>query len=527
MPRNSGDNKHPPLKVWRLALPAWAASLHRLLEPPRAVGPETPPRFWGTNLLPARLADPLNYLITGTIGSAKTIHMLLWLRLVLDTLVPGSNQRMVAYDPKNTLIKYLHAMGVNVPVKVILPSDVRSVRLALQKMITSMADAIQFAAAVVPPQPGENNPFFTNASRSLFSGVMQSLILSGGYWDLRDVILILEDEEYLTRVLGRFPQTASKLRLLAHEEVWRNIQATLEEKLGELKIVAAFWDRAHDELSLDDFLDSEEILVLGQDKRIDVVLSACYRLFFKRMGELILAREESKDRRIFLCLDEFPRVCGDEPIPGFEDLLSEGRDRGVVALIVFQHIQQLRLRYKDRADALVSYFRNCAYFAAGEESHAEWCSKHCGDERKREWDTTEGIGTNESVTWGGNNGSRTSGTSWNFSHTARIIDRRILPASEFLALPLPSKESGVKGYYRSPVIGLWESTIPGDWIDRTLPKKPSPDVPGYLPRPDSQQLLRPFGPNDLARLGLKDKPPDALPSTVPVEPDDIEFDSDA
>lgn len=518
MDKSSGESeKRKDLAVWGLRLPRWVAwCLHALQ--PRIYPPFSPeelaPRFWGGLMMPARIADPLNYLITGTIGSAKTIHLLLWLRCVVPGIKVGTNQRMVAYDPKNGILKDIHGLGVHVPVKILLPSDIRSVRLALDSMIVSMADAIQFAEAMVPPQAGEKSPFYTNACRSLLAGVMQGLILENRKWDLRDVLLILEDERYLKDVLGRSPQTRSKLRLLAQSEVWMNLQATMEEKFGELRIVAAYWSKAYEELSLDEFLRSEQILVLGKDQRIDRALGVAYQVFFKRLSELILALPKDSRRRIYLTLDEFPRICGDNPVPGFEDLLAEGRDRGVVTLIVFQHIGQIRLRYKDRTDALISYFRNQAFFATSDQVQAEWCAKQCGEERKREWEHSESIGTSQSASFGAGGGSGSVGSSWTYSISARIVDRMILLASTFLDMPLPSKEKGVKGYYRSAAIGLFESVIPGDWIARNLPTH-SPRMEGYVRRPDSHQLLEPFGPDDLQRLGLLSSP--ALGASRPAQ----------
>jgi hypothetical protein len=210
-------------------------------------------------------------------------------------------------------------------------------------------------------------------------------------------------------------------------------------------------------------------------------------------------------------------VCGDQAIPGFEAMLSQGRDRGVVAAIIFQHINQIRARYKELAEPILGYFRNLALFAAGDTVHAEWCSQVVGDERRREWDLGEGIGTSEGATRQAGGGSTSAGSSWNYSSTARIVDRRILPASEFLAIPEPTPERGIEGVFRSSLVGAWQATIPGDWIDQALPR-PHAGVPGYIPRPPEHQLLEPFTPEDLERLGLptstadrpRDLDPDAL-----------------
>jgi hypothetical protein len=315
-----------------------------------------------------------------------------------------------------------------------------------------------------------------------------------------------------------------------------NLSATIEEKLSQFRILAAFWSRAQDEISLDEFLETEQILILGKDQRIDVALGAAYQLLFRRLSELILALPEKKGRRIFFCLDEFPRLAGDAPVPGFEDLLAEGRDRGVSVLCAFQHIQQIRRRYSGCDDSLMSYFRNLAFYAAGEESHAEWVSKQCGDERVREHEEQESVNRSyilrqchEFSKWLGKaayeNHLRNylmNSASKSYSISVRTIDRRILPASEFLAMPLPSREKGLTGVYRSPAIGLWTTTIPGDFIEKNLPK-PSPTMPGYLRRPNSHQILEPFSQEDLDRLGLPRTPdPNAIRAIEELIADDAD-----
>jgi hypothetical protein len=541
MSKNFGNEIRNWLQAVIESLPEWTRKLLIRIEARfrTTVFGSDQPRFWGGMPLPSRFSDPSNYLITGTIGSGKTMHLLLWLKAVLAGIKPGSDQRLIAFDPKNTVIRHIHAMGIQVPMKVLLPSDLRCSRLDFQSMCTSIADADQFAAALVPPNPNEKSPFYTNACRSLVAGTIQSLILTGvKKWDLRDVILILEDEAYTKLVIGRCDQTRSKLRFLKKpdSELWMNLSATIEEKLGQFRILAAFWSRAQDEISLDDFLETEQILILGKDQRIDVALGAAYQLLFRRLSELILALPEKKGRRIFLCLDEFPRLAGDASVPGFEDLLAEGRDRGLTVLCAFQHIQQIRRRYSGCDDSLMSYFRNLAFYAAGEESHAEWVSKQCGDERVREQEEQESVNRSFvlrrwdlGMTYLGKAAYENvlrnylmNSASKSYSISVRTVDRRILPASEFLAMPLPSKEKGLTGVYRSPAIGLWTSTIPGDFIEKNLPK-PSPTMPGYLRRPNSHQILEPFGQEDLDRLGLPRTPdPNAIRAIEELIDDDAD-----
>lgn len=479
----------------RIVLPQWAKKLYERLMDKQAPEGE-PPRWWGNVPLDLSL-DELFFLIAGATGSGKSSVLRGLLATVVPTITPGSDRRLLVADPKNTMLPALYGMGPNVPVKVLTASDIRSHRIPLGRVVTSLARAKQLAKDLIPIDQGENSPFFPRAVRRLASGVMESLLTTvGTRWELRDLLLILESEHYLRQVLGRIPQTESRLRYLARKDLWDDIQATIEDKMDELKILAAWWHRAKGEFVPSDWLKEESILYIGGDPLIEEVMATIRRLIMKVLSEEILSLPPSSSRRIHLCIDEFQAFGGDDqPVPGAHKLATEGRDRGAVLIVTFQHINDLLALYRERAMSFIGQFGNVALLKANDHEMAEWESKMLSGYRKLEWKVSY------------SHSSSSSGSSWSTSHTPEIVERMIVPAGRFSEMEKASARGGIQGYFRSSAIGTWSPRIGPEFVAEFLPK-PHPFIAGYDPRPASHQYLAPFDAGDFARLGLRPEEPE-------------------
>jgi hypothetical protein len=133
-------------------------------EKAQAPGKSPVPVFWGGRWLPEQ-NQKYHFAITGTMRSGKSLLLSLYLRSVLSQITPGSDRRLILFDPKNELHPYIfeHAQ---VPVSYLLPSDRRSCRWDLARDFDSPAAIMQFCNAVVPDTPGDSNSFFPKALRN-------------------------------------------------------------------------------------------------------------------------------------------------------------------------------------------------------------------------------------------------------------------------------------------------------------------------------------------------------------------------
>ena len=448
------------------------------------------PFFWGGRWLPHK-SYCYHFSICGMPRSGKSLLLLLYLRSVLTRITPGSDQRMVLFDPKNAMHPFIFEHA-KVPVYYFLPSDWRSSAWDLARDFTNPAAIKEFCHAVVPDPAHDANPFFTKAVRELMIGVMSSLnITQRGKWDLADVVRILESYEHTTEVLNRTPHTRSKLRFMGNQKTWSNIEATLETELNDLRIVAAMWSRARTKFSLTDFVKSEGVLILGRDPRFAALLDKVNLQLLTQLSSQLLAQNDSTSRRTYLAIDELTVAAGeDRPLPFFKDICERGASRGVVITVAFQSYADVKALYKEVGEAILGMFHHQVYLRAGDYLTAEFAMKNYG--RDRDWITITSTSTSNSL----------QGGSSSTTHTPHWHDVDVVPFEKFLELDLATPGGGIWGYRRSAGradAGLFH--LPGSWVEANLPKR-SEEVLPYLMRPDSHQYLVPLSYADLKRLKL-------------------------
>jgi len=485
----------------------------RPLEPPEVVPksfeeaqpPATTPApvLWGGRWLHHEM-QKYHLTLTGTTRSGKTLLLSLYLRSVLSQITPGSGRRLILFDPKNEVHPYIFEYA-QVPVYYLLPSDMRSCRWDLARDFDSPASIMQFGEAVLPDTPGDSSPFFTEAFRELVIGVMTSLnITQPGRWDLGDVVHILESCDFTAQVLNRTPASRSKLRFMNNERTWANIEATLETRLNDFRIMAAMWSRARRTFSLVDFVQhSEGIIILGRDPRYAALLDPLNVLLFTQLFGQLLAQSDAPTGRTHLVIDELTAAAGDlKPLPGFKDICERGASRGVVVAVAYQSYADVKALYQDSGDAILGMLQHQVFLSAGDYPTAEFGMKKFG--KKREWVPVD------SYTDGPGGSSHTRTPHWH--------DVDVVPFEKFLELKPATPEDGISGYRLSPGrvdAGLFH--LPGSWVAANLPKR-SEDVKPYLERPVSHQYLEPLSFSDLKRLRLNLPDGGAAGAAVPLAP---------
>ena len=171
----------------------------------------------------------------------------------------------------------------------------------------------------------------------------------------------------MAQVLGRTPETQSKLRFMENSRTWAYIAATVESRLNPLRILAALWSRSGREtFSLVDFVNSEGILVLGRDPRYAALLDPLNMLLLTQVFSQLLAQNDSPTRRTHLVIDGLTVAAGnDKPLPGFKDICERGAARGVVVAVTYQSYADVKELYKDGGDAILGMLQNRVFLRGG------------------------------------------------------------------------------------------------------------------------------------------------------------------
>lgn len=458
------------------------------------LGPPRKTTLWATKYLDPHQADEGFYRISGVKGSGKTHLTKLFLADVLREVETNPHAKLIAYDPKREFYAWLCSLGLASPILYFMPSDTRSVALDFTRDYPHTQDSLTLANAFYPLDPNEKQRFWGDALRTIFAGVFEAIKGRLGYADMRLVCLVLEDEALTRAVLDGDPYLVQARKLVkdhgdAVGETKQNIQMTIHSRIAEMKVMAAHLERARQDnglLSLRDFVTEpgSGILVISKDSDFGLTQDPMNGVLMLRLTQLLDGEQPHPRRKVFVVIDEFPTLAGDNPCPGITDMFLRLRSRGVTVLITYQAHTTLRRIYGETATENIGQCTNVIYLRQADVESAEYAAKDLGHERG--YERVKGVSTTSS-------GGYEPQSSVTISTQATWYDRPIHSPTELLNHLRPAtKASGVEGRAKSPEAGNlpWPFTYPPDLIDR-MPRT-HPQIPEYVRRDGRSQRLKPL-----------------------------------
>ena len=452
------------------------------------------PLFFAGHWLPFKAATN-HFLVMGATNTGKTLVQRMLMQSALKTIGLGLDQRAIVFDAKQDVLSILAGMNLRCPVLTLDPFDARGYAWDMAADITALTDAQTLAVNLVPIDEQATQKFFDEAVRSLFEEVIVTFIDTvPGNWTFADVINTLRDRDRLCRVLKKTTQGAELLKLcFANEETARNIMSNVHVRTNPYRSIAATWQRAKAAgrmVSLNDWLDQEYVLVLGNSHKARPAIQAINQVLFTRLKELILDQSESTTRRNWVFLDEV-RQAG--RLAALTDLMVEGRSKGACVVLGFQDIEGMKhVHTTHLANELIGQAHNVCFTKLVNPETAAHASENFG-----EYEQTE---VNESFTESSGGGrSRTVSVS-RAKHVA------VMP-SEFMSIPMPSPEKGLTFYAITTELGAYRDTMSGEDVKSILcapnsdPEKGG--MPNRVPVPDDWQRIKAWGLADYVRLKIR------------------------
>lgn len=456
-----------------------------------------------------------HFLIAGAPGTGKTIAFRLLMQSVLPTL--GNAHRAILFDAKHEQVSVVQGMGLK-PL-ILNPFDARCSVWDVAQDFRTPSDALQLAKLLLQDNPKESEPFWRNSARGLLSDVILAHILAFGggrlpTWTLSDILRALQSRKDIENALSMDPRTEDSLRNIGEERTLAGILATLDLVRREFEVLGALWDEPWESperrFSLTQWSKGGGVMVLAPSTMAEEVTGPLNRLLLDRVGQLVLNRPEeanSTPSRTWLFLDEFPRLG---KMPRIESLMTNGRSKGLVAVLGVQDVSDVKHHYgKEQAATLLGCCAHRMLFQAGSHEHAEWCTQNIGSaeviQLRRSTGTTSTTGTSSSF-------------SKSISTSAEERMRPLFTTDEYRLLGKPG--------IRTPL------RVPSPWLERLLPRVPflkawfgisyfSPvravcsvqnltyevEIPfiatteslwpkvgeDFVPRPDADQFLKPWG----------------------------------
>ena len=416
-----------------------------------------------------------HFMGVGTTGSGKTTVFRMLMQSVLPRVRHGSQVRAIVYDAKEDALPVLSAIVDPTLIKTLNPFDARGVAWAIYKDITEPRLIVELVRILIP-EVNETSRFFVHAAREILNGIIISFTLSKLPWTLGDVIRAVEIPEIAKRVLLKHQRSAVFMgAYFDNDRQCADVFSTIRSNLVEIRPVAACWECAQEQVSLTNFFQQEQILILGNSEISRATVEAINRLFFKRASTLLLAMPEDTPQRSWFFIDE----AGDAGrMDGLPSLLKKGRSKGGRVALSFQSISSLRnepVYGSHVTDEILGQIGNRFIGLIECPETAEWASKLVGD--------IEFIQQSNSYTSGQHSSSTTS-----YNH---VIARSVLP-SEFMSIPVCSYENGLTGFVSVRGIGWGMIHIhPVDLFDYFLTPA-DPDVPAFISRAVECQFLKPW-----------------------------------
>jgi hypothetical protein len=417
----------------------------------------------GVALMPAvplgREREVRHFLIVGSVGGGKTQTML---QLIGEALVRGDG--LLVLDTKGDMMAGLPADGDPL---LVAPHDQRSLVWDVAADCSIKQDARELAARFIPPS---SDPMWSQAAQEIFVACIVHLQATRGKdWCWVDLELVVTaDLDKLAAFAKDHNPNALRLLDQPDSKTTLSILTTFQTHMRIISVLAEAWsDPSARRFSIRSWLHHPSPyrpLILQHDPGYPelsrIWIGSMLGLLASAVGSPTLT--ESRERRVWLFLDEFPQL---PPIKQFPTFLELGRSKGIAVVIGAQDTAQIRAVYgQDQAKSWFGMTGTKIITRINASEAAEDISRLIGEQEvERRTKSATRAGGKTSIT----------------ESTQREV-RRVITASE-----LGSRLGPTKNGVRVLMIGFGEDVYELELPYLSLPKLRAPIMPADWTRPFS------------------------------------------
>lgn len=330
-----------------------------------------------------RNSELKHLLLTGSHGAGKSTAI----KEILST-IRKRGDRAIVYSTTGEFVENFYREDKDI---IMNPLDKRSPAWNIWCEAKIPSDFNSMAASLIPDAKGNQDPFWIQAARSMFSNVAMRMSTEGVFStpQLLRNLLTVDLDEAAELVKGT---EAEAIISSGSEKTALSVRATLAACLQYLK----YLKHDGDYFSIRDWVKDDEnnnwIFITSRADQKET-LKPLITTWLDVASTAILSRKPDLNRRIWLIIDELPSL---NQLPMLADMLAQSRKFGGCCVLGFQSYSQLISIYgKEGASAISGLCASWVVFRANEPDTANWASKGLGDEELME--TAEGIsyGANE------------------------------------------------------------------------------------------------------------------------------------
>lgn len=287
-----------------------------------------------------------HWLIWGSVGAGKTQTMLHLMRGAI-----WRSDKVLVLDTKGDMTATMPTESA-----LVAPQDERSFVWDVAADCRTKQDARELAARFIP---ASNDPIWSDAAREIFVACIAQLQAEKpdrwSWADLRD--MVLQDAAALLKTAEAYHPEAMRLLKDPSSKTTQSVLTTFQAHLNVVSALADAWGGHVNppRFSVNEWLhlDYAKPIILQRDAKYPELsnawISGLLGLLSSAVGSPSLS--ESRTRRVWLFLDEFPQL---PRMNDFSTFLDVGRSKGVIVVLGAQDVAQIRAVYgRERADSWI------------------------------------------------------------------------------------------------------------------------------------------------------------------------------
>lgn len=327
-------------------------------------------------------AEPKHGFIVGRPGVGKTVLM----SGIIDQLRQRGNKGVI-YDFKGDYLSKFYNPDTDL---IFNPLDSRGLSWNIFDEIETVMDIDAISSSLIPSAQ-QSDPFWHDAARDVFSGILHSLYRSGkrtnaDVWEavskpVADIAAMLQGCKGAERGFT-YIQDASGKQALSVIAVMMQYAKAFE-----------FLGSGAGSFSVKKWLDNKDkgfIFVTNYSDTKDT-LRPILSLFVDLLGRKLLSMKDDYNRRIFFLLDEFGTL---QKLSTIIQLLTLARSKGGSVWIGIQDIGQIDKLYgPEHRQSIVNACGNTAMFSVADPVTAKFLSDRIGDTTFMEVEESYSMGT--------------------------------------------------------------------------------------------------------------------------------------
>ncbi|MUH72796.1 type IV secretion system DNA-binding domain-containing protein [Psychrosphaera haliotis] len=308
-----------------------------------------------------------NIFISGSQGAGKSTV----LKPILNAIFQY-NRHALIYDAKLEYTQLFYKKTVIL----INPFDSRSSYWNIAEDIDSELSARNVAEAFIKES---KDPFWSDGAREVLVGIFLSLNKTISDWSWEDLNSYLSiNTDKLQELLSCYHPIA-KVFIEKDSKMTQSLLAYMSSQLSWINVVSDYWKvKDCNNFSINRWSEAEQAerqVIIPNIPNYSHVSSPIFGALLSLVSNRLLSQEDN-DRQFWFVLDELADLPKTKSLI---DWLSKGRSKGGHTVAATQAQQQVRAKYGDDAETLLSLFSNTVTLRTNSYESASKLSKNIGN----------------------------------------------------------------------------------------------------------------------------------------------------